>query len=193
MLNPVRSPRRRPPRAVRRTSRIAQAATSPICAAPTRRGRSSGPDFMRTWSGRSAQELVAFLGVTMPPPPAAPGSLGAQSYVNLAAFLLQANGAVPGAGELTAATSVTIGSVATGTMSEAFRGVARERCAGDRPGRRRGSNGYHGGGPARELPARHGRHAQALAGRRLAHDPRQLSGVELQRARRKSRPTTSRT
>ena len=80
-----------------------------------------GPDFMRTWSGRSAQELVAFLGVTMPPPPAAPGSLGAQSYVNLAAFLLQANGATPGAGELTAATSVTIGSVATGTMSDAFR------------------------------------------------------------------------
>src|SRR5688572_17161973 len=38
-----------------------------------------GPDFMRTWSGRTTQELVAFLGVTMPPPPAAPGSLGAQS------------------------------------------------------------------------------------------------------------------
>ena len=56
-----------------------------------------GPDFMRTWSARSAQELIAFLGVTMPPPPAAPGSLGPQSYVNLAAFLLQANGAAPGA------------------------------------------------------------------------------------------------
>ena len=38
-----------------------------------------GPDFMRTWSGRTAQELVAFLGVTMPPPPAAPGSLGPQT------------------------------------------------------------------------------------------------------------------
>ena len=62
-----------------------------------------GPDFMRTWSGRTAQELVAFLGVTMPPPPAAPGSLGPQSYVNLAAFLLQANGAAPGADALTAA------------------------------------------------------------------------------------------
>jgi len=80
-----------------------------------------GPDFMRTWSARSAQELIAFLGVTMPPPPAAPGSLGAQSYVNLAAFLLQANGATAGTGELTAATSATVGSVATGTMSEAFR------------------------------------------------------------------------
>ena len=81
----------------------------------------AGPDFMRTWSGRTPQELVAYLGVTMPPPPAAPGSLGSQSYVNLVAFLLAANGATPGARELTATTAVTIGSVATGTMSDAFR------------------------------------------------------------------------
>jgi alcohol dehydrogenase (cytochrome c) len=81
----------------------------------------AGPDFMRTWSGRTPQELVAYLGVTMPPPPAAPDSLGAVSYVNLAAFLLQANGATPGARELTATTAVTIGSVATGTMTDAFR------------------------------------------------------------------------
>jgi alcohol dehydrogenase (cytochrome c) len=80
-----------------------------------------GPDFMRTWRERNAQELVAFLSVTMPPPPAAPGSLGQQSYVNLAAFLLQANGATPGAEALTAASAVRIGSVATGTMSDAFR------------------------------------------------------------------------
>jgi alcohol dehydrogenase (cytochrome c) len=80
-----------------------------------------GPDFMRTWGGRTAQELVAFLSVTMPPPPAAPGSLGTQSYVNLAAFLLQANGAAAGADALTAASTVSIGSVATGTMSDSFR------------------------------------------------------------------------
>ena len=80
-----------------------------------------GPDFMRTWGGRTPPELVAYLGVTMPPPPATPGSLGASSYVNLAAFLMQANGATPGARELTAATTVTIGSVATGTMTDAFR------------------------------------------------------------------------
>jgi len=80
-----------------------------------------GPDFMRTWRDRTAQELVAFLGVAMPPPPAAPGSLGPQSYVNLAAFLLEANGATPGTSELTAASTVAIGSVATGTMSDSFR------------------------------------------------------------------------
>jgi alcohol dehydrogenase (cytochrome c) len=80
-----------------------------------------GPDFMRTWGPRTAQELVAFLSVTMPPPPATPGSLGAQSYLNLAAFLLQANGAAPGATPLTAGSTVAIGSVATGTMSDSFR------------------------------------------------------------------------
>jgi alcohol dehydrogenase (cytochrome c) len=80
-----------------------------------------GPDFIRTWSARSAQELVAYLSVTMPPPPASPGSLGPQSYVNLAAFLLQANGAAPGAEALTPQSTVTVGSVATGTMSDAFR------------------------------------------------------------------------
>jgi alcohol dehydrogenase (cytochrome c) len=80
-----------------------------------------GADFIRTWGARTAQELVAFLSVTMPPPPAAPGSLGAQSYVNLTAFLLNANGAMPGASELTAESTVAIGSVATGTMSDAFR------------------------------------------------------------------------
>jgi alcohol dehydrogenase (cytochrome c) len=82
-----------------------------------------GPDFMRTWSGRTVQELVAFLSVTMPPPPAAPGSLGGQSYVNLAAFLLHANGAAPGDDTLTAASPVAIGSVATGTMPDALQAV----------------------------------------------------------------------
>src|SRR5688572_9806072 len=80
-----------------------------------------GPDFMRTWGPRSAQELIAFLGVTMPAPPATPCSLGPQSYVNLAAFLLQANGATPGATELTAASGVRIDSVASGTMSDSVR------------------------------------------------------------------------
>jgi alcohol dehydrogenase (cytochrome c) len=96
------------------------------CHQPDMRGSNEarplvGADFMRTWSGRSAQELVAYLGVTMPPPPAVPGSLGLQSYVNLAAFLLQANGATAGSNDLTATTGVAIGSVANGTMSDAVR------------------------------------------------------------------------
>ncbi|HUQ51394.1 MAG TPA: PQQ-binding-like beta-propeller repeat protein [Gammaproteobacteria bacterium] len=96
------------------------------CHQPDMRGSNEarplvGPDFMRTWSARTTQELIAFLGVTMPPPPAAPGSLGPQSYVNLAAFLLQANGATAGTSELSAATTVAIGSVANGTMADSVR------------------------------------------------------------------------
>jgi len=98
-----------------------------------------GADFMRTWGPRTAQELVAFLGVTMPPPPAAPGSLGVPTYVNLAAFLLQANGATPGTAALTASTSAVIGSVANGTMSDGLRAalasVAPAASGGVAPGR----------------------------------------------------------
>jgi len=80
-----------------------------------------GADFIRTWNDRTAQDLVTFLSVAMPPPPASPGGLGTQTYVNLAAFVLAANGAVPGNSELAANTTVRIGSVATGTMTDAFR------------------------------------------------------------------------
>src|SRR6185369_7000125 len=76
-----------------------------------------GADFIRTWSDRTAQDLVTFLSVAMPPPPAIPGGLGTQTYVNLAAFVLAANGAAPGSTELAATTAVRVGSVATGTMT----------------------------------------------------------------------------
>lgn len=80
-----------------------------------------GPDFLRTWGTRTTQELIAFMGVAMPPPPAAPGSLGLQTYTNLGAFLLRANGASPGATELTASATTVIGSVANGEMPAGFR------------------------------------------------------------------------
>jgi alcohol dehydrogenase (cytochrome c) len=85
----------------------------------------------------------------MPPPPAAPGSLGAQSYVNLAAFLLHANGATPGANALTAASSATIGSVASGTMSDAFRAAL----ASAAPAGPAGAAGITGISVAGELPS----------------------------------------
>jgi len=108
-----------------------------------------GADFLRTWRDRTAQELVAFLSVAMPPPPASPGSLGPQSYVNLAAFLLEANGATPGASELTAASSDAIGSVATGTMSDAFRSVLARTA----PAAPAGAAGRTGISVAGELPS----------------------------------------
>jgi alcohol dehydrogenase (cytochrome c) len=80
----------------------------------------TGSDFFNTWRERTVGQLVAFISAAMPPPPANPGSLGAQSYLNLTAFLLQANGAAPGAAPLTAAADVTIGSIATGELPDAL-------------------------------------------------------------------------
>jgi alcohol dehydrogenase (cytochrome c) len=78
-----------------------------------------GPDFMNAWTERTSQQLIVFTQLTMPSSPGIPGSLGEQAYVDIAAFLLQANGAQPGGEVLTATTQVPIGSVADGVMPEA--------------------------------------------------------------------------
>jgi alcohol dehydrogenase (cytochrome c) len=86
----------------------------------------TGADFIGIWGERTVQQLVAYMQLTMPPPPATPGSLGEQAYVNIAAFLLQANGAEAGAEPLTAAVSAVIGEVADGRMPESLRELAAE-------------------------------------------------------------------
>src|SRR5690242_2126358 len=63
-------------------------------------------NFMNTWRGRTTRELLALIQTTMPP--GGPGSLGADVYADIAAFVLAANGATPGNQPLTASTSVTI-------------------------------------------------------------------------------------
>lgn len=99
----------------------------------------TGSDFFSTWKDRKVGQLVSFISLAMPPPPANPGSLGAQSYLNLAAFLLEANGARPGDAPLTASTGVTIGQVASGALPEALAkslagaAVGGGRAAVDRP------------------------------------------------------------
>ena len=80
-----------------------------------------GTSFVQTWGERTPQDLIAYMQATMPLPPGVPGSLGTQSYVNLAAFLLQANGATAGAGTLTATTQGRIGALVTGRMPAALR------------------------------------------------------------------------
>lgn len=77
-----------------------------------------GTDFMNTWSDRTAGQLIGYLQLAMPPEPAGPGSLGAQSYANIAAFLLEANGAMPGDASLSAGSDVRIGAVADGNIPE---------------------------------------------------------------------------
>jgi alcohol dehydrogenase (cytochrome c) len=87
------------------------------CHLPDLAGRNEAPplaggNFMNTWGGRTTRELLALISTTMPP--GAPGTLGPDVYAQIAAFILQANGAAPGNQPLTADTSVVISSVATG-------------------------------------------------------------------------------
>ena len=53
-----------------------------------------GVDFLNGWAGRTTDELFAYLRDEMPPGQA--GALSDRAYVGLVAYLLEANGAVPG-------------------------------------------------------------------------------------------------
>ena len=77
----------------------------------------SGANFLNTWRNRATSELVSKIRTSMPQNN--PGSLSDQEAANLAAFILQANGAKAGTEQLTAATLVPIGAVATGGAAPA--------------------------------------------------------------------------
>ena len=71
-----------------------------------------GPTFMNKWASRPASELIHYVQGAMPPD--RPGSLGAQAYVSLVAYILQSNGGAPGSEPLGARSEFAIGTVATG-------------------------------------------------------------------------------
>ena len=110
----------------------------------------AGPNFLSFWGDLTPLELVGRIRDTMPPD--RPGRLGDETYLDIVAYLLEANGAPAGDEPLTAATAVTIGAVATGetapapAITAAAQGRARRpdtRTAeaavpGGRDGRRRG-------------------------------------------------------
>jgi alcohol dehydrogenase (cytochrome c) len=89
------------------------------CHAPDLSGREgpqlAGATFMSQWGDKTAGDLIGFMRASMPP--GAGGSLSDQTYINLAAFLLDANGARPGDRTLTADSSVSIRSVASGARA----------------------------------------------------------------------------
>jgi PQQ-dependent dehydrogenase (methanol/ethanol family) len=60
-----------------------------------------GASFQMKWGAQSPAALFSYMFQKMPP--ASPGQLGSQTYADLEAYLLQANGLEPGATELTAA------------------------------------------------------------------------------------------
>lgn len=71
----------------------------------------AGTNFRRAWGTRTTKDLIEYMAATMPP---GQPSLADTDYVNIAAFILRANGAGAGATALTAAATTTIGTVATG-------------------------------------------------------------------------------
>jgi alcohol dehydrogenase (cytochrome c) len=77
----------------------------------------AGGLFLSSWGVRTPSELISFLEGAMPP--GNPGSLGEQAYVNIAAFILDFNGAHPGSQPLTAASKFAIRSIATGQAKAA--------------------------------------------------------------------------
>ena len=88
----------------------------------------SGVDFLNSWLGQTTDDMFAYLRDEMPPGQA--GVISDQAYIDLVAYLLESNGAVPGERILMADAGVPIGDAAD--MAEARR-AARE---GDRPRRR---------------------------------------------------------
>jgi len=100
----------------------------------------AGGNFMNTWGGRSTRELLALIQTTMPP--GSPGALGSDVYAEIAAFILQSNGATPGTQPLTANSAVTISSIATGQAPAGGRGAGR----GAGGGRGAGDGAAAGGG-----------------------------------------------
>jgi alcohol dehydrogenase (cytochrome c) len=68
----------------------------------------AGTNFMNTWRERSTRDLFEFTQSTMPPTGA---NLGAEQYLAVTAYLLQANGAQAGSQMLTPATAQPIGAV----------------------------------------------------------------------------------
>ncbi len=77
----------------------------------------AGANFLNFWGERTPQELFERIRTSMPPD--RPGRLGDQAYLDIVAYLLQANGAPAGDRALTADAAAVIGAVATGRTAAA--------------------------------------------------------------------------
>lgn len=84
----------------------------------------AGGNFMNAWGSRTTTDLVRYIQATMPP--SNQGGLSEETYTNIVAFFLQANGAPAGGRPLTTSTPIRIASVANGEMPPALReGLAK--------------------------------------------------------------------
>src|SRR5262245_34154290 len=80
------------------------------CHLPDLGGRNEAPplagaNFMSTWGRRSTRDLFDYMSATMPPGGAA---LTADDFASIVAFVLQSNGATPGAQAFATATEFAI-------------------------------------------------------------------------------------
>ena len=102
----------------------------------------AGTAFMGAWGARAARELLSFIQLTMPPGSA--GALGADVYANIAAFILQSNGARPGNEPLTVNSQALINAVASGPAAV----QAAPPAGGQQAAQGRGAAPAGGQGPA---------------------------------------------
>src|SRR5580692_3914543 len=72
----------------------------------------AGSNFISLWGTRTAGELVAYIQTSMPP--TNPGALNEAASSNLAAYILQSNGAAAGNQALARASTTVIRAIATG-------------------------------------------------------------------------------
>ena len=74
----------------------------------------AGANFMTTWGARPVSELIGYMQSAMPP--SNRGGLGAKAYVDLAAFILETNGARTGGPAIAATTASPIQDLASGKV-----------------------------------------------------------------------------
>jgi alcohol dehydrogenase (cytochrome c) len=74
----------------------------------------AGRSFMGAWRARTTEQLYSKIHSTMPP--GRGRSLDEATYASIVAYILHANGAQPGAAPFTPATTVGIGTIASGTI-----------------------------------------------------------------------------
>ena len=77
--------------------------------------RLAGPEFTNRWRTRNTNELLAQLRATMPPEGA--GSLPERTYLEVIAYLLEANGVEAGTEPLTASTGAAVGAPTAGNAA----------------------------------------------------------------------------
>ncbi|MBZ5636322.1 MAG: PQQ-binding-like beta-propeller repeat protein [Acidobacteriia bacterium] len=103
----------------------------------------SGLPFTGSWGNRTAGDLVGFMQGAMPPNN--PGGLGEQNYLNIAAFILQSNGARAGNQALTANSTVAIRSVTGQVVAQVQGGQGKQ---GKQQGKQAAAGGRGAPAPA---------------------------------------------